>query len=247
MRTKLIFLTLFVTLGLAANSQNYPPYAKIHHQPRYFIGIHGSPTLHIIDWDNKLDGIGMDEQVHTSTVTPLIGYMAGISFQYNFSALLALHSEINYEKIGYSVRQDADYEIWGCFGASPFKTTSWSTSYTLPTTFKFNIINGHKTNLFLNAGTGFQVFNKQSIKSEYFSGLTYPANQYKERATIQALIGLGTDIQLTKYFHLVLEARDYFIRRSVYDTPTRFSFESVPHSFRLLLGLTYCLDNKFNI
>ncbi|HRG37429.1 MAG TPA: outer membrane beta-barrel protein [Bacteroidia bacterium] len=170
--------------------------------------------------------------VNTSTVKPLIGYMTGISFQYNFLPRFALHSEINYEKTGYSVRQDRDYEIWRCFGIFPYQTTIWLSSYTLPTSLKFIVIKGSKANLFIQGGTSLSVFNKESRKSEYDVEIDYPPTISKERFAAHGLIGLGTSFQLTRRFQITVEARDYL---------STDKLESNTHSFRLLTGLSFKL------
>jgi hypothetical protein len=231
MKTNLFFLIPLIILGQKAISQNSTP-------PQFSIGVHGSPTLHVIDWDGKRSGEGMDDQIYTSTVKSLTGYMAGISFQYNFLPNLALHTEINYEKTGNSFQQDEDYERWGCFGPLAYKSTRWESGFKFPTTLKYTIKTGNKTNLFLHAGTSICAFNKQSTKFEYFSGVDYPAYQSKEPAYNQALIGIGAEFKLTQHFNITMEARDYFYERSIHAT-NWVSIKSAEHSFRLMIGLTY--------
>lgn len=227
-----IFLLLCLLIGLqTVHSQTASTTFKEVHT-----GVHGSPIVYLPSW-HLSKGSQKPE--------PQMGYMTGISFQYNFSKRLALYTELNYEQINYktvaAISDDIIYQ--DVFIENQFMLPtdhSYKKQYiSMPLSLKFNMIKREKFSFFLNTGTYLNNFFSENVTTtNHYTGEILHNNHFdrKERY-IGAIAGLGIDCNFTKKLHLLVEARDYVINRYMHETDP--DFELTSHSFRFLMGLTY--------
>lgn len=234
MKTNPILVALCLLIGFkGAYSQTATTFSK-----ETYIGIHGSPTVYLPSWHLNSE---------TRKIEPGMGYMAGISFQHNFSKRFALCTELNYEQIGYrtvaKISDDIIYQdvFIGNVFLLPMDQTIKKQYISMPLTLKFNMIKRKKFSLFLNTGSYLNNFFSEDITTtNHFTGEIIHSNHFSRKEKyIGAIAGLGIDCSLSKNLHLLVEARDYFFNRYLHETDPNFELTS--HSFRLLAGLSYRL------
>ncbi|HET6225130.1 MAG TPA: outer membrane beta-barrel protein [Bacteroidia bacterium] len=228
----ILFLLVFAQPSIAQTRNTF--------QKQTFVGVHGSPTLYIPRWNFNNDQYKLQ---------PLVGFMTGVSFQYNFLKHFELHVELNYEETGYrSIAQNPcpDCIIYndvytGNMFALPSNFTHRYQYLSLPVSLKFNMIKRERFAFFLDAGINFRAFlGEDLVAANYYTGETLYAFHYdRKEKYLGGLAGLGVDFTLTKRVHVFIEARDYFFNRRLTETD---NMELTQHSFQLIVGLTYRLN-----
>lgn len=206
---KLILPILFVTFQ--TNAQELE-------ERKFAIGVHAAPTYSTLQKGSLFN--------NNADYKPTMGFISGVSAQYNFCSRLALHAELNYEKAGYIYSQPSPYADGAdpasvpCFVPIFSKSIVTCNSITLPISLKYNFIQRNSIRVFANAGTLVN-YTYSEDRSNYYQGdrreevhTTYSyklGNNYDPGA----LVGLGTDITLSKFVHLTLEIRDHLNLRTI--------------------------------
>lgn len=206
---KLILPILFVTLQTSAQEQE---------ERKFAIGVHAAPTYSTkgSPFNNNAD------------YKPTTGLILGVSGQYNFCSRVALHTELNYEKAGYIYSPPSPYADGAdpasvpCFAPIFSKSIITYNSITLPISLKYNFIQRNSIHVFANAGTLVNYTYTYSLdRINYYGGdlkeQFHTTYSYKlgNNYGLGALVGLGTDITLSKLVHLTLEIRDHLNLRTI--------------------------------
>jgi hypothetical protein len=203
---KLILPFLFLAIYTNAQEQE---------ERKFAIGIHAAPTYVTIHLEQQ-------RHLKNNQYKPVTGCIAGISGQFNFSPRVALHAELNYEKTGsvFLPNYTNASDTWPCFVPIVVKIVTNTNSITLPVSLKFNFIQRNKILVFANAGTFVSYTYSNDITTyNYFGGKSGSHDTYSYKMGNNydpgALVGLGTDIALSKRIHLTLEVRDHLNLRDI--------------------------------
>jgi hypothetical protein len=212
-----ISLLLFF-LNSSSMAQEEENYSK-----KIFIGIHATPTYSNRVW------------LSSPNYKPAMGFVSGVSGQCNFSKRWALHTELNYERSGYTVFDRNVYIDFTLPYVPPNRVTQTAykiNNFQLPISMKYNFINKEKITAFVNAGTIVNYIQSYKGVSTYTDGFTQHIHGKSNFANsgnhyFGLIAGLGTDITLGQRMHLTLEAR---------------VINTVHISYGLFTGLTYQLS-----
>lgn len=161
------------------------------------------------------------------------GYLLGISFQFNFSNSVTLHSELNYEKLESRITLQSDspayYE----------DVYNYEDEFiSLPVFLKFNIFKQKNNCLSIDAGVYGSYLFRTYAQIITLSG-QYPTSSFKLKEKVLqdgALTGLCYDYKLDSRMHLIVEVRDYFL---IQEPSEKFEFSN---SWRCLIGFSYSLN-----
>jgi hypothetical protein len=190
---QLLTTSLLFILSLSSIAQEEQAFQK-----KFFVGVHVAPT-----YSNRAFGMASD-------CKPAMGFVSGISGQYNFSPRWSLHVELNYERTRYTI---LDRNVYGPNAAIPIGDRLTRTFYSigniqLPISMKYNFIHKEKISVFVNAGTILNFVSDYNGVSDYADGST---RYYHLRSgfnhSVGLIAGLGTDITLSQRMHLTLEGR----------------------------------------
>lgn len=192
---------------------------------KFLIGMQVSPTYHIVN----------TPAIKNYEYRPQAGFSVGFAWQYNFSKRFALHTEFNYEEIGYTRRQ---IDIMYGFNPYPHLTTFRSSILTIPLTMKFNVISKSKTKLFINTGVvGGYVLNDQIAAQTNGDSWNYKKSYAPDDRPYPywgCIAGVGMEQRITQRLQLSIEARDCLVKDEL-------DGWAPDHSLRLLLGVYYNL------
>jgi hypothetical protein len=211
-------LLLKIILPLSVLSLSSMAQEEKKSTPNFSIGVHATPT-----YSNRVLGMPSDYK-------PSMGFVSGVSGQYNFSPRWALHVELNYERSAFKV---IDRNVYADNAATPIGQRLTQTAYKvnniqLPISMKFNFINKEKVRVYVHAGTFINYVSGYNAVSNYADGSTQHFHGTSRlNRSLGLIVGLGTDITLTQRLHLTLEAR-----------ATNFNYIS----YGLFVGLTYQLS-----
>jgi hypothetical protein len=196
----------------------FQTYAQEQGERKFAIGVHAAPTYSTLQKGSPFN--------NNTDYKPLMGLISGVSGQYNFCPRLALYAELNYEKAGYIYSPASPFGDYTdpptipCFVPIFSKSTITYNSITLPISLKYNFIQRNSIRVFANAGTLVN-YTYSEDRSNYYEGdlreQVHTTYSYKLGNNYDpgALVGLGTDITLSKLVHLTLEIRDHLNLRTI--------------------------------
>jgi len=169
---------------------------------------------------------------------PTNGYAAGFAFQYNFSNLFSLHSNLAYEKKGTKSTanlRDDQGNFLGLF------TVHNNLNYiTLPVLARLSF--GNKMKFFINTGPYVSFLAKQTYVHEAI--LELPEQKYDGTDAYQGIdfglsSGLGFTIPISDSFFFSLEARNNLGIYNISKLPLSYDGGLLTNSTNLLLGFSY--------
>jgi len=218
-------------------------------QPKMEFGIHGGPGASIFFNEQPM------QNPRNSHRPVYSGGMFGISYQYNFTKMAALHIETNYERKG-----DIYYSFGGWTNSSTFEESYAfdRISYiTVPVTCRLSF--GKTIKFFVNGGlyAGLQISSQRVISNTKVTPVIDVALSDKTSATDinrdismmdgGVVTGLGVFLPVGKRAAFTVEARNNVGFANLNANTGLYQNRFYNNSTVVLLGLSFALDGPYNL
>lgn len=223
--------------------------AQEQQTPKMEIGIHGGPGASIFFNERPLQN---PRNPHRPVYN---GGMLGVSYQYNFTKLVALHIETNYERKG-----DIWYSTGGWDSPNSFRESYAfdRTSYiTVPVTARLSF--GKTIKFFVNGGlyAGLQISSKRVVSDTRYTPVIDVAITDKTTVTDitrdvrimdgGVVTGLGLFLPVGKRAAFTLEARNNVGFANLNANTGLYQNKFYNNSTVVLLGLSFALDGHYKV
>ena len=197
------------------------------------IGIEGGPSL------ISLHGNDVVESYNDLS----LGFSGGLSFQYNFSKLVALRTNISFERKGLTTKIQATDEYGNPIGELTFHSNF--NYLTLPLLGRLTF--GKKINFYVNAGPYLGYLLKQKDITEAFG--EYPKTEMDNTDNFKRLdfgitSGLGMNFPIQEKLLLSVEIRNNFGLTNISSLPVANDGSIKTNSTNLLVGVAYRIGNQ---
>ena len=171
------------------------------------------------------------------------GFSCGLTFQYNFSKLISLRTNILFERKGLSTKKQATDEYGNPFGELTFHSNF--NYLTLPLLGKLTF--GKKIKFYVNAGPYLGYLLKQKDITEAFN--EYPKTESDntdnfERLDFGVTTGLGMNFSIHENLLLSVEIRNNLGLPNISSLPIVNDGRIKTNSTNLLIGIAYRIGNK---
>ena len=192
------------------------------------IGIEGGPSL------ISLHGNDMVESYDDLS----LGFSGGLSFQYNFSKLVALRTNISFERKGLTTKNQATDEYGNPIGELTFHSNF--NYLTIPLLGRLTF--GKKINFYINAGPYLGYLLNQKDITEAFG--EYPKSELDNTDNFKRLdfgitSGLGMNFPIQEKFLLNFEIRNNLGLTNISSVPVYNDGSIKTNSTNLLIGIVY--------
>lgn len=221
-------LRKLITIGLIfSSSLIFAQMNKIH------FGMEAGPSL------KTLYGFDTVDENELS-----IGFSAGLAFQYNFTDLLSLRTNISFERKGWTTKGEATDEMGNPIGEMTFHTNF--DYLTLPLLVRLTF--GNKIRYFVNAGPYIGYLLKVTDVAETLGD--YPRSEYDNTANFKQhdfglTTGLGMTYQLAEKLLLSAEIRNNLGLVNISALPVRNDKSIKTNSTNFLIGIAYGIGRRY--
>ena len=197
------------------------------------IGFEGGPSL------ISLHGNDMIESYKDLS----LGFSGGLTFQYNFSKLISLRTNISFERKGLTTKSQATDEYGNPIGELTFHSNF--NYLTLPLLCRLTF--GKKINFYVNAGPYLGYLLKQKNITEAFG--EYPKTETDnidnfERLDFGLTTGLGMNFPIQEKLLLSVEIRNNLGLTNISSLPVVNDGSIKTNSTNLLIGIAYRIGNR---
>jgi hypothetical protein len=243
----------FVLLGLLGiyllqAQETAKPLASNDQSAKMEFGFHGGPGSSIFFNEHP------HQNPRNGNRPVYFGGMAGLSYQYNFTKMAALHVEANYERKG-----DIYYSIAGWDNAEVFheRYAFDRVSYiTIPVTARMSF--GNRIRFFFDAGlyAGLQISAQRVISDTRYTPVidiaindrTSVDDINKDIRTMDggAVFGIGLFLPVGDRVAFTLQARDHAGFANLNANTGLYQNKFYNNSMAVLMGLSFALDKPYN-
>lgn len=197
------------------------------------IGIEGGPSLISLYGNDKVESYN----------DLSLGFSGGLSFQYNFSKLVALRTNINFDRKGLTTKNQATDENGDPIGELTFHSNF--NYLTLPILGRLTF--GKKINFYVNAGPYLGYLLSQRDITEAFG--EYPKSEMDNTDNFKQLdfgitSGLGMNFPIQEKLLLSFEIRNNLGLTNISSLPVYNDGSLKTNSTNLLIGIAYRIGNQ---